>query len=112
MNPQKRYYFSQVLSCIFLMNRKKLILSIIAGVMTISPVYAIAHAAEAGEMKTSIAVTLKGIPEDVEHGSIKVDEDAPEEQLIRLATVSIDQAITTAYQILQGQIIKAKLDEA
>jgi len=112
MNLQNRYYFPQILR--FLMNRKKLISLIIAGMMTISPIYAIAHddADESGEMKTSIALTLQGIPEDVEHGTIKVDEDTPEEQLTRLATTSIEDAIATAHQVMQGKIIKAELDEA
>ncbi len=95
------------------MIRKKLTLLIIAGVITTSPVYAIAHdAGDSDEMKGPITKALQGIPEDVEHGSIKVDEDTPEEQLSRLATVGIEAAITTAYKAMQGKIIKAELDEA
>jgi len=50
---------------------KKLMLLIIAGVITTSPVYAIAHGAgDSDEMKGAITKALQGVHEDVEHGSI------------------------------------------
>jgi len=92
---------------------KKLILLIIAGVITTSPVYAIAHGdGDSDEMKGAITKSLQGVPEDVEHGSIKVDEDMPEAQRLRLATVGIEAAITAAHQTMQGKVTKAELDEA
>jgi len=95
------------------MTHKKLTLLIIAGMITISPVYALAHDSDDTDgMKENITEALQGIPEDVEHGSIKVDEDTPEEQLPRLATVGIEAAITAAHQAMQGKVIKAELDEA
>jgi len=95
------------------MTHKKITLLIIAGMITISPVYAVAHDSDDTDgMNGNITKVLQGIPEDVEHGSIKVDEDIPEEQLPRLATVGIETAITTAHKTMQGKITKAELDEA
>lgn len=94
------------------MNHKKLALLIIAGMITISPVYTVAHEIDdADEMKGHITESLQGVPEDVKLGSIQVDEDASEEQLSKLASISIRRAITIAHQTVQGKIIKAALNE-
>lgn len=89
------------------MNHKKLALLIIAVVAAISPVYTVAD-----EIKGHIIESLRGVPEDVKLGSIQVDEDVSEEQLSKLASISIRRAITVAHQTIQGKIIKATLNEA
>ena len=94
------------------MTRKKLILFIIAGIISISPVCAIAHDSDDGnEVKGYIAEVLQRIPEDVKLGSIKVGEDTSEKQLAKLATVGIEAAITTALHMMKGKVIKAELGE-
>jgi len=54
--------------------------------------------------------TLKGVPESVEDGSIKVDETS-ELQTAELAKVGIDEAVSIAQKALVGTVIEAKLDD-
>ncbi len=57
-------------------------------------------------------LALKGIPEEVERGSINVDEDSmSESQMAQYAAVKIDEAINIARKSVGGKVIQAKLDD-
>ncbi|RLL51758.1 hypothetical protein D8Y20_08725 [Mariprofundus sp. EBB-1] len=95
------------------MKNKTLMICVISGLIAASPISAIAHdAGNLNEIESKLTDSLKGIPEDVENGSIAVDEDTPKTQLSQLATVGIERAIAIAHQTLQGKIIKSELEEA
>jgi len=95
------------------MKNKRLMIFVISGLIVASPVYAIAHDADDFDgMESKLTASLKDIPEDVESGSIEVDEDTPKTELSQLATVGIERAIAIAHQTLQGKIIKSELEEA
>ena len=79
----------------------------LAGLTVTSPLSAMAE--QSDQFKAHEILT--NVPNEVEHGSIRVDEDISEEALVDLASISIEKAINAARQSIKGKIISAELEE-
>jgi len=54
---------------------------------------------------------IHGVPTEVMHGSIKVNEETPKAQLVARALISVEQAIAIAKKKSVGKVLSAKLEE-
>jgi len=55
--------------------------------------------------------TIRGVPTEVMHGSIKVNEEIPKAQLVARALISVEQVIAIAKKKSVGKVLSAKLEE-